>query len=97
MFNKLKQFQDLRKQAKQLKSSMSEETITGEALGGEVKIIMDGNQEIKNVEIDESLLSVENKERLEKGIMEAFASAVKGLQSLMMKKMQSGDIQLPNM
>jgi nucleoid-associated protein EbfC len=97
MFNKLKQFQDLRKQAKELKSSMSDEIIAGEALGGDIKIIMDGNQEIKNVIIDESLLSVENKEKLEQGIKEAFASAVKELQSLMMRKMQSGDIQLPNM
>lgn len=97
MFNKLKQFQDLRKQAKDLKSSMSQETVTGESLSGDIKIIMDGNQEIKNVEIDDSLLSADKKEKLEQGIKDAFASAVKELQSLMMRKMQSGEIQMPNM
>ncbi len=97
MFNKLKQFQDLRKKAKDLKNSMAQEAIVGEALDGEIKITMDGNQEIKNVEISEALLSPDNKGQLEQGVKDAFSSAVKELQSLMMKKMQSGDIQLPNL
>lgn len=97
MFNKLKQLQDLRKQAKDLKSSMSQETVTGEALDGAIKITMDGNQDIKDVDINDELLSVDNKEKLEQGIKEAFQAAVKNLQSLMMRKMQSGEIQMPNM
>jgi hypothetical protein len=97
MFNKLKQLQDLRKQAKDLKSSMSQETVTGEALAGAIKITMDGNQDIKDVDINDELLSVDNKEKLEQGIKEAFQAAVKNLQSLMMRKMQSGEIQMPNM
>ena len=97
MFNKLKQFQDLRKQAKDLKSNMAQETVTGEALDGDIKITMDGNQEIKDVEINESLLSGDNKEKIQEGIKEAFEKAVKELQSMMMRKMQSGEIQMPNM
>lgn len=97
MFNKLKQFKDLKKQASNLKNSMSQETVSGEALGGDIKITMDGNQEIQNVEINESLLSLENKEDIEKGIKDAFSKANKELQSLMMRKMQSGEIQMPNM
>ena len=97
MFNKLKQYQDLRKQAKDLKKNMSEETVTGEAHEGMIKITMDGNQEIQSVDIDESLLDKSEKDKLEQGIKDAFSNAMKELQSLMMRKMQSGDLQLPNM
>ena len=97
MFDKLKQFKDLKKQASDLKSSMAQETVTGEALGGDIKITMDGNQEIQNVEISESLLVSEKKEDVEQGVKDAFSKANKELQSLMMRKMQSGEIQMPNM
>jgi len=46
MFNKLKQIQDLRHQANQIKNALAQETVEGSGAWGKVKVIMDGNQEI---------------------------------------------------
>jgi len=95
MLDKLKQFKDLKKQAGELKSNLAQETITGEALNGQVKITMDGNQEVQEVFINESLLSADQQENLQDGIKEAFGKAVKEVQTLMARKIQSGEIQMP--
>ncbi len=97
MFGKLKDLAAAKKQASEMKKKLGVEEVTGEALNGQVKITMNGNQEIKNVFIDEVLLSPDNKEKLESAISEAFAKATKELQMLLMKKMQSGELQMPQM
>jgi DNA-binding YbaB/EbfC family protein len=86
MFNKLKQFNDLKKQANTLKSALAEETIDVENAG--VKLIMDGNQEIKSLDIKEEFLSKDKKRELEKYIQEAIAEAIKKIQRKMAMKMQ---------
>ncbi|HMB66091.1 MAG TPA: YbaB/EbfC family nucleoid-associated protein, partial [Patescibacteria group bacterium] len=53
MFNKLKQYKDLRSQAKTMQDSLSEESITMEKKG--VKIVMDGNMKVKSMEIQDNL------------------------------------------
>ena len=96
MLNKLKQFNDLRKQANTLKSAMSEESITIDNKG--VKIIMDGNQEIKTLEIKEEYLTSAKKKDLEKYIKDGMADALKKIQRKMAMKMQKmGDFNLPGM
>ena len=72
MFEKLKQIQDLRTQAKAIKSALSSETVQGVAAWEKIKITMDGNQEVKKVEIDPELLKDQNK--LQEEIL--FASCV---------------------
>lgn len=86
MFNKLKQYNDLRKQANVIKNAMAEETI--EVSNKAVKIIMDGNQEIKNLTISEDFLSKDKKNDLEKEIQSAIAEAIKKVQRKMAMKMQ---------
>ena len=96
MFNKLKQFNDLRKQANTLKSALAEEKV--EAENKAVKIVMDGNQEIKSLEIKEEFLSKEKKKDLEKYIQECIADAIKKVQRKMAMKMQQmGGLDLPGM
>lgn len=87
MFNKLKQFKDLRSQAKQLQSALGEEKV--EAEKGGVKIVMDGNQEIVFVDVNESLLSPEKKKDLEKAIKDANSAAIEKTKRVMAHKMQS--------
>jgi len=87
MFNKLKQFQELKSQAGQIKTALAEETIEATGAGGQVKIVMDGNQEVKSVEIDDEIL--QDKERLQVGIAEAINGAVKQVQKVMAQKMAS--------
>ena len=86
MFNKLKQYNDLRKQANTIKSAMAEETI--EASNKAVKIVMDGNQEIKSLDISENFLSKDKKKELENEIKNCIADAIKKVQRKMAMKMQ---------
>ncbi|OGY93696.1 MAG: hypothetical protein A2406_03970 [Candidatus Komeilibacteria bacterium RIFOXYC1_FULL_37_11] len=86
MFNKLKQYNDLRKQANVIKNAMASETI--EVSNRAVKIVMDGNQEIKTISISEDFLSKDKKNDLEKEIQSAVAEAIKKVQRKMAMKMQ---------
>ena len=87
MFNKLKQIQELKSQANEIKKALSSETVEGSALGGNIKITMDGNQEVQKVEINDDLLN--NKEKLEQGIKDATNDAIKKVQRVMAQKMAS--------
>ncbi len=87
MLNKLKQFNDLRKQANTLKSALAEESV--EIDNKAVKIVMDGNQEIQSLDIKEEYLKPEKKKDLEKEIKNAMKDAIKKVQRKMASKMQS--------
>ncbi len=82
----MKQFNDLRKQANTLKSAMSEESV--EVENSAVKIIMDGNQEIKSLNINKDYLNPDKKNDLEKKITDGIAEAIKKVQRKMAMKMQ---------
>ncbi len=97
MFNKLKQFKDLKNQANQLKEALAQETAEGSADWGKVKVKIDGNQEILNVEIDPELLSSDNKEKLEQNIKEATNDAIKKVQKIMADTMQQSGLNFPGM
>jgi nucleoid-associated protein EbfC len=51
LMDKLKDMNEMRKQAKQLEAVLAQETVTGSSGGGKIKISMDGNQNIKSVEV----------------------------------------------
>ena len=95
MLDKLKNMNNLRKQASQMKKSLEEEKITVETYNGRVKLTINGNQDIEELFIDEDVLKPENKNMLEQEIKRAFKDAMKKLQNIMVKKMQSGEINLP--
>lgn len=95
MLDKLKNMNNLRKQASQMKKSLEEEKITVETYNGRVKLTINGNQDIEELHIDEDVLTPDNKSMLEQEIKRAFKDAMKKLQNIMVKKMQSGEINLP--
>jgi len=96
MFSKLKQIQDLRSQASQIKAELSQETVEGSGAWGKVKITIDGNQEIKKVEIDPELLTDKNK--LEAAVQDAANDAIKKVQRVMAQKMsQLGGLNFPGL
>jgi nucleoid-associated protein EbfC len=97
MFQKLKQYKDLRDTAKKAQSMLEQITVHGDAKGGKVAVVMDGNQNILNLDIDESLLSPEHKQEIEEGVKEAIKNAMRKLQREMMMKMKSGDLEMPDM
>ncbi len=82
MFNKLKQFKDLRSQAKTMQNALADESVTVEK--GGINITMDGNMKITNVKIVEE----KSKEKLEQAIKDSVNSAIKKTQRLMAEKMQ---------
>ncbi len=53
--DKLKDVNEMRKQAKHLESMLAVETVTGSSSGGKIKITIDGNQAIKSVEVDAAI------------------------------------------
>ena len=97
MFNKLKQFKELRNQAKQIKGTLAQESAEGSAEWGKVKVKMNGNQEVLEVEIDPELLNADNKKKLESAIKEATNDAVKKVQRIMAEKMKESGFSLPEM
>jgi len=82
MFNKLKQFKDLRSQAKTLQGVLAEESVTVERNG--VKIIMNGNLEVTTMIVNDKL----PKANLENILKDLFNDAVKKTQKIMARKMQ---------
>ena len=82
MFSKLKQFQDLRSQAKTMQNALAQETVTEEKNG--VKIVLNGNMEVMSVELNESLSASAQAET----VKNCFNDALKRAQRLMAKKLQ---------
>lgn len=82
MFNKLKQFKDLRDQAKTMQNALSTESITIEKKG--IKIVMNGNMEITELTIPDGL----NNKEISGYMKDAVNEAVKKVQKLMATKMQ---------
>jgi len=87
MFNKLKQFKDLRNQAKTLQSALKEESVTVEK--GGVTITMDGNQEVRSCTVETALLAPQKKADLEAAVKNATNAAIEKTKRVMAQKMQS--------
>ncbi len=82
MFSKLKQFKDLRSQAKLMQDALAQETVTEEKNG--VKIVLNGNMEVISLALNENL----SKQAQEEALKNCFNDAVKRAQRLMAKKLQ---------
>ena len=98
MFNKLKQFKDLRDQAKQMQNVLAQETVYADVGHGKVQIVMDGNQHVNGVSINPDLLKPEKKEEVEHAVRDAINDAVKKSQMAMAKKAREmGHLNLPGL
>jgi len=82
MFNKLKQFKDLRHQAKTLQNALANEIITVEK--GGIRVIINGNLEITQININENLA----KDSLEGLLTDCLNEAIKKTQRLMAQKVR---------
>lgn len=98
MFSKLKQYKDLRNQAKDMQNTLAQETVYADKAGGKVQVVMDGNQHVNGLTIDPDLLKPERKIEVEKAIQEAVNDAVKKSQMAMAKKAREmGHLNLPGL
>ncbi len=82
MFNKLKQFKDLRSQAKTMQSALAQESVTEEKNG--VKLTLNGNLEIIELTLNPEL----NSDNQANAVKACFNDAIKRAQRLMAKKLQ---------
>lgn len=98
MFTKLKQYKDLRDQAKDIQSTLAQETVYADKAGGKVQVVMDGNQHVNGLTIDQEMLKPERKAELERALQEAVNDAVKKSQMAMAKKAREmGHLDLPGL
>ncbi len=56
LFDKLKDVNEMRKQAKQIELMLANEEVMGKSPGEKIKITMDGNQKVKSVEVSDSIV-----------------------------------------
>lgn len=82
MFNKLKQFKDLRSQAKTMQSALAQESVSEEKNG--VKLTINGNMEITELTLNPEL----GTDAQTSAIKSCFNEAIKRAQRLMAKKLQ---------
>jgi len=83
----MKQLMELKKQAEQLKSELHRTQIEVNEVPG-IRISISGSQDFSSIEIDEQLLSVENKAKIESELLQSINAAVKKSQDLAAQKMQ---------
>ncbi|OGH89478.1 MAG: hypothetical protein A2469_01480 [Candidatus Magasanikbacteria bacterium RIFOXYC2_FULL_40_16] len=88
MLNKLKQFRDLRTQAKEMQDTLGKESVTVKAAGDKIVMTMDGNLKMTGLAIDEELLAPDKKAKLQDAIKDAHSDAMKKMQRIMAMKMK---------
>lgn len=86
MFNKLKQFQDVRSKAKQLQKDLETVTAEGTSGWGKVKAVVNGNQRVVSLEFADDVMN--DKAKLQDLAKEAINDAMEKLQKIMASKMQ---------
>ena len=96
MFGQMKQLMEMKKQADKIKRELENITAECEDTRG-IKIIIDGAQNFKSVEIDPSFLNESNKEGLEKDLLRSMNAAIKKSQGMAAKKMASVMPGMPGM
>jgi DNA-binding protein YbaB len=92
IFNKLKEFKDMRSSAKKAQEILSAETVTGQGAWGKILINMTATFDVKSVTIDDALVG--KKEDLQNGVKDALNDAVKKVQFVLFKKRKElGELQ----
>ncbi|MFA5966961.1 MAG: YbaB/EbfC family nucleoid-associated protein [Patescibacteria group bacterium] len=80
MFEKTKKLFELQGKAKKLQGTLREMEFMGSELGGKVKVTVTGEQKVTAIEIDDSLVNLEEKASLIKFVTQATNAAIKRAQ-----------------
>ncbi|MDO8499603.1 MAG: YbaB/EbfC family nucleoid-associated protein [bacterium] len=97
VFSKLKQFKDLREQGKKLQDVLADVSTTANTAGNKVALTMNGNMQITGLAIDDDMMTVANKSKLQEAIKDAHKDAMKKIQREAAVKMKESGISLPGM
>jgi len=85
MFGKAKDIYAMQKEARAVQKQMKQLRVTGNSEDELVQIVINGVQEIEEINIHDELLGVDSKSDLVKAIKQAWKDAQKNLQKEMMK------------
>lgn len=101
MFDKARQLYELQKKARGVQKELKEIEIEAKSGDGRVVVIFSGEQKIKSIQIDESLLTTENKGQLERTLEQTIGEAISRSQAVAAEKTKAlmGDlgVNLPGM
>jgi len=99
MFDKLKGAYELQKKARELQKSLKATIFVGEVRGGDIKVSVNGIQEIVEIYINEETKDKYGAKSLGNEIMEAANKAMKKAQTHGSAKMReiSGDLGIPGL
>jgi nucleoid-associated protein EbfC len=87
MFDKMKQLMDMQRKMQEIKRELENTDFEAASPDGLIKIIMNGSQEVKTVNIQGDLSSIE-KENLEKTIKDTYNRAIKRSHEIATQKMK---------
>ncbi len=95
MFQQIRELMKLQAQAKRMQKELRKTVVEAEGEGGKIKVEMNGEQKVLNIEISEELLYPQNKKRLEKALVKTLGEASKTVQKIVAQKGKSmmGDLQ----
>lgn len=96
--NLMKQAQDMQARMQKIQEEIAQTEVTGESGAGLVKVTINGVHSCRRVEIDPSLLAVDEKEMLEDLIAAAYNDASRRLEDVQKEKMAqvTGGMSLPS-
>jgi DNA-binding YbaB/EbfC family protein len=87
MFDKMKELMEMKRQADRLKKELDASLVEVNEVSG-VKIVVNGSQNFKSLEIDDALFHTSNKKQLEANLLRGVNEAVKKSQNLVAQKMK---------
>jgi DNA-binding protein YbaB len=84
IFDKLKDVNEMRKQAKQIELMLGQETVTGSSSGSKIKLTLDGNQNVKSVEVSDDIVG--DRKEIARHIREALEDVNKQHKKMLQSK-----------
>ncbi len=82
--DQIKDINKMRQQAKQMQMLLAQEMITGQSKDGMIKLTIDGNQEVKSVEVSDGVVG--DRKKIAQGIREAMNDIQEKYKKLMGSK-----------
>ena len=84
IFDQMRDINKMRQQAKQMQMALAQETIMGQSKDALVRIVIDGNQEVKSVEVMEEVVG--DRKKIAQDIREALVDMNNGYKKMMTSK-----------
>lgn len=95
----MKSMFEAQKKMKEIQRSLENISVNFEGSGGKIKLSMSGTQKVLSLDIDESLLSADNKQILQRELVNSINSAAVKVQKVAGEQLKSamGDLKIPGL